>query len=158
MPMRYHCYAERPFRSAPAGDSVVDVTTRTAAIQLRGGAGLIWAQVYWPPATRRRSPLLMLFGDASDALCRQVCRASGIVVLASTATTSYDGALADAKATVGWAADHAAELDADPARLLVAGTGRGAALAADVARLADDEGWPELTLLSLPLASGSPPG
>ena len=134
------------------------MTTRTAAIQLRGGAGLIWAQVYWPAATRERPPLLVLLGEASDAVCRQVCRRCGVVVLAAAATTSYDGALADARATVGWAADHAAELDADPARLLVAGTGRGTALAVDVARLAADEGWPELSLLSLPLASGSPPG
>lgn len=128
-------------------------STPTAAIQLRGDAGLIWARVYWPPASRERAPLLVLFGDASEAQCRRVCSRAGIVVLASTASSAE--ALADAKATVGWAADHAAELNADPARLLVAGTGRGAALAADVARLADDEGWPDLTLL---VASGSPPG
>jgi acetyl esterase/lipase len=133
------------------------MTVRTAAIPLRGAAGLIWARIYWPAAIRP-PPLLVLFGDASDALCRQVCLRGGVVVLAATATTSYAEALADAKAAVGWAADHAAELDADPARLQVAGTGAGAALAADVARQAADEGWPELTLLSLPIASGSPPG
>jgi hypothetical protein len=118
-------------------------TPASAAIQLRGYAGLIWARVYWPVA--RRPPLLVLFGDCPDELCRRICLHGGVVVLAAAPVTSD----ADALAAVGWAADHAAELDADPARLQVAGTGRGAALAAEVARRAADDGWPELTLLAL---------
>jgi hypothetical protein len=112
---------------------------RTAAIRLRGGAGPIWARVHWPPDGRVRPPLLVLFGAATDA--RRLALRDGVVVLAIAAVDD----LADARAAVGWAADHAAELDADPARLLVAGTPR----AAEVARLAADEGWPDLTLLEL---------
>ena len=58
--------------------------------------------------------------------------------------------LADAKATVGWAADHAVELRADPSGVLIAGTGRGAALALDLHRIAAEDGWPALTVLELP--------
>ena len=43
-----------------------------------------------------------------------------------------------------WAADHAAELGADPARLIVAGHGDGARIAVAIALGARDEGWPPL--------------
>lgn len=117
-------------------------TPPSAAIQLRGYAGLLWARVYWPVA--RRPPLLVLLGDCPEELCRRICR-RGVVVLAAAPVRSA----ADALATVGWAADHAAELDADPGQVRVAGTGPGTALAAAVVRQARAEGWPELTLLEL---------
>ena len=50
-----------------------------------------------------------------------------------------EAALADATAAVEWAADHAAELDADPGRLLVGGEGTGAWLATAVALEARDD-------------------
>jgi acetyl esterase len=56
------------------------------------------------------------------------------------ATTAFD----DASAVLGWAADHAGELDADPDRLIVAGHGGGAALAAAVALHARDQWWPAI--------------
>ena len=43
-----------------------------------------------------------------------------------------------------WAADHAAELGADPGRLIVAGHGDGARLVVAIALAARDEGWPRL--------------
>ena len=128
--------------------------TRSAAVQVRGDTGLIWARIYWPPKAGTTPPPLLVYfpGDTPagvlDAHCRQLCRRGGLVILAGPAPTQYELAVADAKATVGWAADHAAELEADPARLLLAGCGRGAELAAEVSRLADEEGWPELVLLT----------
>jgi acetyl esterase/lipase len=53
-----------------------------------------------------------------------------------------EAAVQDAATALEWAADHAAELDADPARLLVAGEGLGAGLAAAVCLHARDQGWP----------------
>lgn len=57
----------------------------------------------------------------------------------------YPVAFHDATIATEWAADHAAELDADPGRLLVAGQGTGGGLAAAVARYARDHGWPTIT-------------
>jgi acetyl esterase/lipase len=131
-------------------------TPRTAAVQLRGSTGPTWSQVYWPPPDETSPPpLLVLFSDDPEPeKLAQLCLRSRLVVLACPTpsfpeTAAYDVAVAEAKAVVGWAADHAGELDADPYRLLLAGTGTGAALATEVARLAADEGWPDLTLLDL---------
>ncbi len=129
----------------------------TAAVQLRGGEGPIWASLYSPrlaTAGMASPPLLVFFpsdvdSGEIDVQCRQICLRHGLVVLAHSVSTVYEHALATAREMVGWAADHAAELAADPNRLFVAGTGVGADLAADVTRLAAEEGWPELTLLDL---------
>ena len=83
--------------------------------------------------------------DASS-LCRALCRLAGVVVLsapprsgpAEPASTAFD----DAASVLGWAADHAEELDADPGRIVVGGEGSGAALAAAVTLHARDEWWP----------------
>ena len=60
-----------------------------------------------------------------------------LVIYARTATT------VDELATVlDWVADHGAELGADPERLVAAGAGPGAELAAALARHARERGWP----------------
>lgn len=51
--------------------------------------------------------------------------------------TAYSDSLADAKQAIAWLRDHADELGADPARLVVAGGSAGAHLAATIA-LTDD--------------------
>jgi acetyl esterase len=87
-------------------------------------------------------------GDAGavDAVCRGACADIGVVVLSPTyraaAPDPDAAALEDSLATVQWAADHAAELGADPGRLLLAGAGIGGRLAAAVACQARDDGWP----------------
>ena len=122
-------------------------STRTAAVQIRGSTGPLWGRLYWPPPTDAAPPLLVYFPDIADdaAEVRLLCRRTGLIVL--TTPTQYE--LLDAKATVGWAADHAAELEADPRRLLIAGTGRGAELAAEIHRIAAEDGWPDLTLFDI---------
>jgi acetyl esterase len=129
---------------------------RIADMQLRGPKGPLAARAYWPalhdPVTAP-ALLVLLPGrdsggdvDAVDALCRGVCAEIGVVVLSPTyrpvAPDPHTAALEDSLATVHWAADHAAELGADPGRLLLAGTGIGGRLAAAVARQARDDGWP----------------
>jgi dienelactone hydrolase len=109
-------------------------------VRLRGPAGQLRARVYWPaPAGRAAAaPALLVFlGD--DATGRRLCVTAGLVVLAADLT-----AAPPAIAVVSWAADHAAELEADPGRLLVGGEGAGGALAAEVARHARDQGWPPI--------------
>ncbi len=127
--------------------------TRSAAVQLRGATGPIWARIYWPDRSGARTPPLLVFfpgsdSDDPDQECRELCRRGGLVILAGPTATDHDQALADARAIVGWAADHAAELEAAPARLLISGRGDGLALAVQVSQIAVQEGWPELLLLT----------
>jgi hypothetical protein len=61
----------------------------------------------------------------------------------------------DVLAATQWAADHAEELGADPARLLVGGTGAGAAVAAEVVARARRDGWPPVGLAG---PAGEPQG
>ncbi|MBF9128070.1 alpha/beta hydrolase [Plantactinospora sp. S1510] len=136
------------------------VVGRAAWMRLRGPAGPLRARVHWPV---RRSggpaPALLVFFhasgfvpgsvDSAEALCRELCSRTGVVVLSASYRTApphpYPAGFHDAANTLEWAADHATEIDADPARLLVAGEGAGGNLAAAVALHARDRGWPSLT-------------
>jgi hypothetical protein len=117
--------------------------TRVAALQLRGLAGPLRARVHWPEPTSDATPpaLLVFFAGLApaDILAECLSRDAGLVVL-----TVYASGLEDAATATRWAADHGAELDADPARLLVGGIGAGVDLATDVKRLAEEDGWPPI--------------
>jgi alpha/beta hydrolase fold len=101
--------------------------------------------VHWPlrAAAAPAPALVVLFADTAPAvgnpLVERLVEGFGVVVLAVSAAHAIE-----AHATVAWAADHAAELGADPRRLVLVGDGFGAALAERVAELAVDEGWPPL--------------
>jgi acetyl esterase/lipase len=142
---------------------------RVADVQLRGRAGPLRARAYWPvpgPAAASASasspvpsgapPLLVLFprgtgagggpSDGVEGLGRGLCSLLGLVVLAvgyrPPLAGSLGPALEDATTATHWAADHSAELGADPGGLVVAGQGVGGDLAATVAREAADQVWP----------------
>ncbi|MGI5230669.1 alpha/beta hydrolase [Actinoallomurus sp. CA-142502] len=124
------------------------VPARVADVYLRDGPR---ARVHWPAASGARPALLMFFHlqEAIDEYaCRRLAREGGFVVLAVShplaADHPYPAVVRDAEATLGWAADHAAELGADPDRLVVAGAGPGAGPAAGVALSARDDGWPPI--------------
>ncbi len=150
-----------PRSSAPPPGSPAPAVHRVADVQLRAPGGPLAARAYWPlpSGTTIAAPalLVLLPGDGSgadgldrlDALCRGACADVGVVVLAVThrpaAPGAPDAAIEDSTVAVRWAADHAAQLGADPGRLLVAGTGAGGPLADAVARRARDDGWPEIT-------------
>jgi acetyl esterase len=124
-----------------------------AAPRLRGLAGPQPARTYWPAATTP-VPLLVFLPaggiEAADPLCRAVCSGAGLVVLCvSYRRPAWPAGRSDAVLATEWAADHARELGADPGRLLVAGDGTGAALAAAVAAHARERGWPPLAHLAL---------
>ena len=79
-----------------------------------------------------------------DDLVDEVVARVGAVVLTVSATHTVE-----AHAAASWAADHAAELGADAARIALVGHGAGAALAERVAELSVDEGWPPLRHVAL---------
>ena len=118
---------------------------RTAGLWLRGPRR---SRVYWPgPGT---APALLVFFavpgglDGADTVCRGLCSLPGLVVLSAPCRSASPAAVADARDATEWAADHAAELDADPGRLLVAGQGTGGGLAAAVSLHARDRRWPAI--------------
>jgi acetyl esterase len=84
--------------------------------------------------------------DSHDETCRRLCREAGVAVVAvhyrRAPETTYPGAVDDCFAATCWVADHAAELDIDPARLAVGGDSAGGNLAAAVALMARDRGHP----------------
>jgi acetyl esterase/lipase len=141
---------------APGGPRVAD-------LQLRGRAGSLRTSVRWPPVAGGPVPpplLVLLPAAGTDDVWTTVSALAGVVVLAVTDTRltrlADAAALVEATTATEWAADHAAELDADPRRLIVAGEGRGAWLAAAVALQARDDGWPTLArqVLVVPTAPG----
>jgi acetyl esterase/lipase len=118
---------------------------RQADLRLRGAGTLLRPRVSWPRGGRGTGVLVFLPDPAStsawsDAFCRASCDEAGFVVL-SVADATFEAATT----TLEWAADHAPELGADPARLVIAGQGSGAGLAAAAALRARGCEWPALT-------------
>ncbi|MEZ4331314.1 MAG: alpha/beta hydrolase [Myxococcota bacterium] len=86
--------------------------------------------------------------DTQDMICRALCHGSAAVVVSVDYRLApehrFPAAVEDAFSATVWAADQAAELRADAARLVVAGDSAGANLSAAVALRARDEGGPPL--------------
>jgi hypothetical protein len=117
----------------------------TARLALRGATGRLWSDLHQPGGPSR-TPLLVFFPD----VLRPVVDPAALSRAGLTVLVPRPGGIADAVTVVEWAAEHAAELDADPARLLVGGERSGAALATAVFRHARHQGWPPLQLFVLP--------
>lgn len=113
------------------------------------------ARLYTPPSRRGSLPLLVyLHGggwvggdlDTHDPPCRFLAANAGTLVLAVDYRRApehrFPAAVEDAVAAMRWAAEHAAELGADPARIAVGGDSAGGNLAAAASRLARDHGGP----------------
>lgn len=117
------------------------VLSQDADLHLRGG---VRARVTWPPATPVAPPPLLVFlpprGEGADPhLCAELA-----VQLPAVVLTADSGSFRAAREALEWGADHAAELGADPHRILLVGEHRGATAVAALAREARDRGWPEI--------------
>ena len=120
---------------------------RIADLQLRGSTSPLPVRVYWPgQATSQPVPVLVFCivgagaGAQAEQTCRRLSEDCGLLVLV---VRCLAGVL-DGMSVLEWAAEHAAELGADPARLLVAGQGAGGAVATAVISQARAAGWPEV--------------
>ncbi|MCW2614792.1 MAG: hypothetical protein JWN08_1786 [Frankiales bacterium] len=139
-----------------------------------GPAGRLPVRVYDDlPGTPAR-PLLVFFHgggwvtgsvEGSDATCRALAIGTGCVVASVeyrlAPETRFPGPAHDAFAATAWLVEHAPDLGADPARVVVGGDSAGGNLAAATALMARDRGGPLLAgqvLLYPPLAPprGSP--
>lgn len=122
-----------------------------------GPAGNVPMRLYRPRPAADAPAAIAFFhgggwvvGDVAsyDALVRGLCTATGAVVASVDYRLApehpYPAAFEDCAAATAWLAGHAAELGADPARVIVAGDSAGGNLAAAVALWARDRGCPRL--------------
>ena len=129
---------------------------RVEGLEVPGPAGTIPARLYEPVAGGGARPLLVYFHgggwvigdlDTHDSVCRFLAAAAGVPVLSVDYRLApehpFPAAAEDAAAGFRWAAEHAAELGADPARIAVGGDSAGGNLAAVTSLLARDGGGPQ---------------
>ncbi|MGH3563011.1 MAG: alpha/beta hydrolase [Mycobacterium sp.] len=128
-----------------------------------GPAGDLGVRIYRPPHPSGGKPPIVVFAhgggfvfcdlDSHDGLCRAMANGVGAVMMSVdyrlAPESPWPAAAEDCYAATTWAAEHADELDGDPARLLVAGDSAGANLAAVAALLARDRGGPEIAGMAM---------
>jgi acetyl esterase len=140
--------------------------TRVGDVRELTVANTLRARHYSPPSRGGPPrPLLVYFHgggmvigdlDTHDEPCRLLCRHADVHVLSVDYRLApehpFPEPLHDAEAAFRWAAEHAAELGADPGRIAVGGDSAGGNLSAVVAqRAAQDDGpAPALQLLIYP--------
>jgi acetyl esterase len=120
-----------------------------------GAAGPLRARHYAPAEPGGPHPLLVyLHGggmvicdlDTHDEPCRLLCRHGGMHVLSVDYRLApehpFPAPVEDGLAAFRWAAEHAAELGADPARVAIGGDSAGGNLSAVVSQLAARDGGP----------------
>ena len=137
-----------------------------------GPGGPLRIRIYTP---RRNGPfpLLVFFHgsgfvlcslDTHDGMCRNLCAGAGCVVASVDYRLApehkFPAGIDDCLQATRWAAAHAAQLGADPARIAVSGDSAGANMAAVTALRVRDEGGPALCgqLLLYPVTDYYMPG
>ena len=132
----------------PSGIELATVTDR----EIPGPAGPIPVRVY-RPAGEAPKPVVVYFHGGGwvlgslgthDGTCRRLADGADAVVVSVDYRMGpedrFPAAVDDSYAALTWVAAHAAELGADPARLVVAGDSAGGNLAAVVSQLARADG------------------
>lgn len=147
----------------------IDTSVEADDLTIPGPAGPIPARRY-RTCDSHGAPLLVYFHgggftiadlDVYEALCRLIARDAGVQVLAVDYRLAPEhtapAALDDAYAAYRWAAEHAADLGADPDRVAVGGDSAGGNLAAGVCLRARDDGAaaPVLQLLIYPMVDAT---
>jgi acetyl esterase len=137
-----------------------------------GPAGDLPVRIYTPNGSGP-FPLMVFFHgsgfvvcnlDTHDGTCRNLCSAAGCVVVSVdyrlAPENKFPAGPEDCYAATKWAAAHARELNADAARLVIAGDSAGGNLVAVVALMAGDKGGPTLRgqLMIYPVTDYYTPG
>jgi acetyl esterase len=130
--------------------AVADIVNRS----IPGPDGDLPVRIYRPEGPGPFPVVVYLHGggfvicnlDTHDSLCRALCDASGCVILAVDYRLApehrFPAALYDAHAATLWAFKHAAEIEGDPARIVVAGDSAGGCLATSTCLRLRNEGGP----------------
>jgi acetyl esterase len=118
--------------------------------------GTIQARVYRPGPGGPRPLVVYTHGggwvigslDTSDAFCRRLAKCADCTVVSVGYRLApehpFPVPVEDAEAALRWSHDHAAEIGADPSKLIVLGDSAGANLAAVVTRRTRDSGGPRI--------------
>ena len=137
-----------------------------------GPGGALGLRIYTPVASGPL-PLLVFFHgsgfvlcslDTHDGMCRNLAACIGCVVVSVDYRLApehkFPNGLDDCLAATRWAAAHAAEFDADAARIMLAGDSAGGNMAAVTALRIRDEGGPALCgqMLLYPVTDYHKPG
>jgi acetyl esterase len=136
----------------PPAEDVGTVSDRA----LPGPDGDIPVRIYVPHGRRTRGVLVYFHGggwvigdiETVDRPCRSIANAADVVVVSVDYRLAPEhrqpAAFDDCYAATAWVAEHAEELDVDPARLAVGGDSAGGHLAAAVSLEARDRGGPAI--------------
>jgi acetyl esterase len=144
------------FYAAMYADRIPTAAAEDRTIQ--GVHGPIPLRIYRPLARDGRPlPMFVFFHgggsimgslESYDALCQDLCAASGCLVVSVSYRLApehpYRNASQDCYDATAWAFAHAAELGGDPGRLAVGGESGGGGLAASVALMAREAGAPAI--------------
>lgn len=121
-----------------------------------GPAGDIPVRIYTPEGSGPFALMVYFHGggfvigdlESHDGVCRSLCNEANMLVISVDYRLApehrYPAAVDDSYAAMCWAAENAQVLNADPARLVVAGDSAGANLAAVTALKARDESGPSI--------------
>ncbi len=131
-----------------------DVVHSVQDRHIPGPRGALRVRIYRPDAEAERPVTVFFHGsgfvicsiETHDAMCRQLCRRSGTVVVsvdyALAPENKFPAAPDDCLAATRWVAAHASEFGGDATRLALAGDSAGGNLATVTALRIRDEGGP----------------
>ena len=147
----------RMFADAPLAQAEPPALARVEELSIPVENSAIPARLYVPDGAGERPPLTVFFHgggwmlgtlETHDSTCRALARDAACAVLSVGYRLApehrYPTAAEDCYAATLWAADNAARLGLDGARLAVAGDSAGGNLAAAVALMARELGGPAL--------------
>jgi acetyl esterase len=128
----------------------------TRDLTIPSPAGPIPARLYIPGPGSAYALFILFHGggfvlgglESGDNMARFICKRAGCAVLSVDYRLApehpFPAAVEDAYASAQWASEHAAELNADPTRLLVGGDSAGATLSAVVSQLSLQRNGPPI--------------
>jgi len=140
--------------SIQAGGGAPEPVAEVRDLTVPGPGGDLPLRLYLPALGGPLPVLFYFFGggwvlgtiDTADGVARSLANRSGALVAVPGYRLApehpFPAAIDDCYAAVRWVAAHAAEIGADPSRLLVGGDSAGGNLAAAVALRARDDGGP----------------